>query len=176
VRSLVQRSDVGEFRRRYRWLVLGVLVIFAVMTGRVAELQLLEGEVHRTQAHRNIIRRVSLATTRGVIRDTQGKVLAANRPSYNVYVVPEKVDLKQTWPQVVNLMQLTRSEASELEDKIRKLRADDRRKSQQILLKVDVDRDVVAVHLDVFNGLGRDEVFPGIGIDDLLQGGFDLEG
>ena len=31
---LVQRSDVGEFRRRYRWLVLFVLVLFGCLIGR----------------------------------------------------------------------------------------------------------------------------------------------
>ena len=43
---IVQRSDVGEFRRRYRWLILGVLVTFMVLTGRVAQLQLLEGDLY----------------------------------------------------------------------------------------------------------------------------------
>ena len=78
---LGQRSDVGEFRRRYRWLVLAAIVTFLILVGRLAQLQIVQGDLHRAQARKNIIRERSLATTRGVIRDTQGRVLAANRPS-----------------------------------------------------------------------------------------------
>lgn len=142
---LVQRSDVGEFRRRYRWMVLVVLVAFSILIGRLFQLQILEGDVHRAQARRNIIGEIPQATSRGVIRDAQGKVLAANRPSYNVYVVPELLDLEKTWPRVVQLMGLDPAEKQELEQKIRTaLAAPGGRKSQQIPLKLDVERDVVA--------------------------------
>ena len=90
----VQRSDVGEFRRRYSWLVLVVLVAFLGLAAKLVQLQVVESDVHRAQARRNITGEIRLATTRGVIRDANGKVLAANRPSYNVYVVPEAIDLK----------------------------------------------------------------------------------
>ena len=65
-----------------------MIATFLVLVGRLVQLQLVEGDVHRAQARKNIVREVPLATTRGVIRDASGKVLAANRPSYNVYVVP----------------------------------------------------------------------------------------
>ena len=142
---LVQRSDVGEFRRRYRWMVLVVVFIFLVLVGRLVQLQIIEGDLHAAQARRNIVGEINLATTRGVIRDAYGRVLAANRPSYNVYVTPEVIDMEQTWPRVVKLMGLDDAERQRLEDKILGIRKrDDTRKSQQILLKVDVSRDVVA--------------------------------
>jgi penicillin-binding protein 2 len=142
---LVQRSDVGEFRRRYRWMVVVVIATFVVLLGRLAQLQLLDGDVHRAQARKNIVGEISLATTRGVIRDAQGKVLAANRPSYNVYVVPELIDLAKTWPRVVQLVGMAPVEAKEHEQKIRDLKKQPgSRKSQQMQLLVDVDRDVVA--------------------------------
>jgi len=78
VSFLVQRSDVGEFRRRYRWLVLAVIGAFLVMIGRLVQLQLVEGDIHRAQARKNIVRERHLATTRGMIRDAYGRVLAAN--------------------------------------------------------------------------------------------------
>ena len=70
----------------------------ALATKLGSAFQILEGVQHRAQARRNITGEIRLATTRGVIRDAYGKVLAANRPSYNVYVVPEAIDLKATWP------------------------------------------------------------------------------
>ncbi len=140
---LVQRSDVGEFRRRYSWMVLFVLVVFLFLIGRLVQLQLVEHDVHRSQALRNIVNEQRLATSRGVIRDAHGRVLAGNRPSYNVHVVPGVIDLEKTWPRVVELMGLPAAEANELAEDIRALRGG-RRREQQTLLKVDVSRDVVA--------------------------------
>lgn len=144
MRLTVQHSEVGEFRRRYRWMVIVVLVLFAVLTVRVAHLQLIEGAVHRAQALRNITRRVTLATTRGVIRDTHGKVLAANRPSYNVYVVPEYLNMEETWPLIVQLMALPEAEAATLKERLLRAKSQEGIRSQQVLLKVDVSREVVA--------------------------------
>lgn len=145
---LSQRSDVGEFRRRYRWLVLAAVVTFVILVGRLAQLQLVQGDVHRAQARKNIIRERSLATTRGVIRDAQGRVLAANRPSYNVHMTPAELDLNETWPTVVKVLGIEDPEKSELERKIKEIQAlpskEEKRRGQQLLLKVDVDRDAVA--------------------------------
>jgi penicillin-binding protein 2 len=145
VSFLVQRSDVGEFRRRYTWLVVAVVIAFGVLASKLVELQIVEVDVHRAQARRNITGEIRLATTRGVIRDAYGKVLAANRPSYNVYVVPEAMDLKATWPLAAQLMQLDDTEKKSLEERIAGIQSTPgNRKSQQILIKVDVDRNVVA--------------------------------
>lgn len=142
---LVQRSDVGEFRRRYRWLVIAVFFAFSGLAAKLLQLQILEAEQHRAQARRNITGEIRLATTRGVIRDGYGKVLAANRPSYNVYVVPEAIDLKTTWAVAAQLMALDDVEKKSLEARIGAIQATpSSRRSQQILLKVDVDRNVVA--------------------------------
>jgi penicillin-binding protein 2 len=141
---LVQRSDVGEFRRRYRWLITVMVLSFLVLLAKLVQLQLVESDLHSAQALKNVIGEIRLATTRGVIRDAYGQVLAANRPSYNVYVVPEQLDLATSWPRVVKLMKLDASRAAELEDKIKKLKAEEKRKHQQTLLEVDIDRDAVA--------------------------------
>jgi penicillin-binding protein 2 len=145
MKLFMQRSDVGDFRRRYHFMVLGVLVAFVILTARLAQLQIVQSPLHRAQALRNVVGRVTLATTRGVIRDAQGRVLAANRPSYDIYVVPGVLDMQQTWPQVVQLMGLGVTQAKELASKINEVRAQDgKRKLQQMLLEVDVSRDVVA--------------------------------
>ncbi|MGE5788401.1 MAG: penicillin-binding protein 2 [Myxococcales bacterium] len=142
---LVQRSDVGEFRRRYRWMVLICLAAFLSLLGRLVILQVIQGDVHRGQARRNIVREIKLATRRGVIRDAEGRVLAANRPSYNVYAVPSQLNLEQTWPRVQQMLGVEAGEAAAMKKRITEAAADERRKDQQILLSVDVDRDVVAV-------------------------------
>lgn len=141
----VQRSDVGDFRRRYHFMVLGIVIAFILLTGRLAQLQIVQAQVHRAQARRNVVGRVTLATTRGVIRDSQGRVLAANRPSYDIYVVPGLLDMEDTWPRLVHLMGLSAAQAKELEAKVVQVAAQEgKRRMQQMLLDVDVKRDVVA--------------------------------
>lgn len=140
---LVQRSDVGEFRRRYSWMVLVVLLTFLVLIGRLVQLQIVEHDLHSAQALRNIVGERKLATSRGVIRDGFGHVLAGNRPSYNVYVVPSIIDMEKTWPRVVALMGLSEVEAKELSERVVAL-GNGPRREQQTLLKVDVSRDAVA--------------------------------
>ncbi|WP_433935566.1 penicillin-binding protein 2 [Sorangium cellulosum] len=142
---LVQRSDVSEFRRRFRWIALGMVVGFMVLIGRMFYLQILEADENKAVARENIVRRVTLATTRGIIRDKNGKVLAASRPSYNVYVVPRRLDMETTWPKLVEYLGVGIEERARLEALITAIRADDGpRKSQQILLKEDISRDAVA--------------------------------
>ncbi len=142
---LVQRSDVGEFRRRYRWLVLFVLFAFASFVVRLFILQVVEGELHDAEARRNIIGESRLATTRGVIRDAHGQVLASNRPSYNVHVVPDQLKLDEIWEEVARLMALSDVESKELRERIEEIqKKGGNRAKQQTLLRVDVDRDVVA--------------------------------
>lgn len=143
--TLVQRSDVGEFRRRFRWLVLFVFCSFLTFIGRLFYLQVMQGDVHDAEARRNIIGESRLATTRGVIRDAHGKVLAANRPSYNVHVVPERLDMEETWPRVVELMGLDETTAEEMAAEIKEIKGKGgNRAVQQTLLQVDINRDVVA--------------------------------
>ncbi|HSC85994.1 MAG TPA: penicillin-binding protein 2 [Polyangiaceae bacterium] len=142
--TLGQRSDVGEFRRQYRWLVLFIFVVFTVLAVRLFLMQVVHGDVHEAQARRNIIDETRLATTRGVIRDGQGKVLASNRPAYNVYVVPSQIDLEKTWPRAAGYLRLDDATTREIEARVIELRKDARRAEQHALIRVDVDRDVMA--------------------------------
>ena len=151
---LGQRSDVGEFRRRYRWIVLTAVVMFMILVGRLAQLQIVQGDLHRAQARKNIVRERSLATTRGVIRDTQGRVLGGQPAVVQRAHDPGELDLTETWPTVVKLLGIEEPEKSELERKIKDIQAlpskgitpqEEKRRGQQLLLKVDVDRDAVAL-------------------------------
>ena len=140
---LVQRSDVGEFRRRYRWHVLAIFIAFGICGVRLFQLQVLDGALHDAEARGNIIGSTRLATTRGVIRDATGKVLASNRPSYNVYVVPKRLDREVVLPRVIELMGLSELESLRLKERLDSVKGK-KREDHQMLIKVDVDRDVVA--------------------------------
>lgn len=164
---LVQRPDVSEFRRRFRWLTLVVLVAFLAIVGRVVQLQLVHGADYQAIAKENIVRKGTLATTRGVIRDRNGNVLAASRPAYNLFVVPkrvtcagadkrwpcpeldvprEKAQMAPQWDKLVKWMGMSDEDRALMEEKLLAIRDKaGARMHQQILLKEDLSRDVVAV-------------------------------
>ncbi len=142
---VVHRSDVSEFKKRFAWLALAVVVLFLILVARLFQLQIIDGDENRATARDNIIRRVTLATTRGIIRDRLGKVLGASRPAYNLYVVPSRLDMENVWPKVVEYVGIGAEERARLEVRIMALRENDgARKNQQILLKEDISRDAVA--------------------------------
>ncbi len=139
------RSDTSEFRRRFKWLALVMALSFVGLAARLFQLQVLEVDDNRAIARENIVRRTTLATTRGIIRDRSSKVLAASRPSYNVYVVPARLDMQTVWPKLVDYLGMGLDERGRLEAHLSAMRADDGpRKNQQILLKEDISRDAVA--------------------------------
>jgi penicillin-binding protein 2 len=173
---LVARSDVGEFRRRYKWMALFALVASLTVIGRLFQLQVLDGAEYSALAHDNIIRRVVLPTTRGVIRDANGKVLASSRPSYDVEVVPGRVMPSarplhyrnglvlprdpDSWLRLADILRLNPEERRTFEARIRAACESDDDKSPcwktPILVREDVPRDIVAElkqHTDELGGV-----------------------
>jgi penicillin-binding protein 2 len=161
---LVPRSDIGEFRKRYKWMALAALLAFAVVTSRLFQLQVLDGAEYAGVAHENIIRRVVLPTTRGVIRDASGRVLASSRPSYDVEIVPGRVMPSarpahyrngqpiprdpDSWSKLADVLRLNPEERRTFEARIRLACTSDDDKSPcwhtPILVREDVPRDIVA--------------------------------
>lgn len=178
---LVARSDVGEFRTRYKWIALFVTLAFFVVVGRLFQLQILDEEEFSAVAHENIIRRVVLPTTRGVIRDANGKVLASTRPSFDVRVIPGRVMPSarpvryrngqviphdpDSWPKLADILRLNPEEQRVFEARIRAACSSDDDTSPcwktAITVREDVPRDVVAElkqHTDELAGVDVDAV------------------
>ncbi len=65
-----------------------ILLAVVVMIARLWQLQMIEGESYRIRADRNRFREVEVAAPRGVIYDRNGQILARNRPSFTIAVVP----------------------------------------------------------------------------------------
>ncbi len=148
---LGQRPDVGEFRKRYKWLALAVVALNLVLVGKLAHLQLIKASENAAIAHDNIVHKVTLATSRGVIRDRHGVVLAASRESWNVYVVPARLDLDKTYPRLAELLGLGPVERATLEQRLREARAKDlaalkldpKHRIREIIVREDISRDTV---------------------------------
>ncbi len=71
-----------------RLLLLGVMTVGAMvmLVGRLGWLTLVEGERSRAEAERRLVKRTWFPTVRGQILDRKGRVLAADRASYDIAV------------------------------------------------------------------------------------------
>jgi len=93
MKSLPTLKDVDRERRlfRTRVMVACVFMVLAVMLiiGRLVWLQVLQHTHFTTLSHENRLKIVPLAPPRGLIFSRDGVVLAENRPSFSLVVVPE---------------------------------------------------------------------------------------
>lgn len=148
---LGQRPDVGEFRKRYKWMALTVVLLMGVLIVKLAMLQIVRHAENAAIAHENIVHRVTLATARGVIRDRNGVILAASRESWNVYVVPARLDLEKTWPRLAEVLGLGPVERAATEKRLRDardadlaaLKANPKHHIRESIVREDVSRDVI---------------------------------
>ncbi len=70
-------------------LLRGIIVLAAViLIGRLWQIQMIAGEKYRLLSDQNRLRDVDVPAPRGVIYDRQGEILARNRPSFTVVIIP----------------------------------------------------------------------------------------
>jgi len=157
---LVPRSDVSEFRKRYRWLALLAFLGFAGVMVRLFQLQIVKGAEYTQIAHENVILRVTVPTTRGIIRDAQGRILASSRPSFNAIIVPGRVmpsarpkarsrsaDEPDSWARIADTLRLNPDERARLTARIKDACVTDEDRSpcwRAVLVREDLSRDIVA--------------------------------
>lgn len=80
------------FNARLFFVVLMVSVLFLLLLGRLAQLQILEQQWYKTLSKKNQLNFIPIAPTRGVIYDRNGVLLAENIPVYNLEITPERVN------------------------------------------------------------------------------------
>ncbi len=151
---LSPRRELGEFKKRYKWMALFVVSVFAVIVGRLVKLQLVDGDEWRAIARENVTKTFALPATRGVIRDAGGRIIADNRPSYNVYVTPQLVRTREDLDRIAELMGLTPEQKADFEARL--LAIPQRRRTHQIEMFTDITRDQLAAletHQDELRGV-----------------------
>ena len=91
------RGDSGygpslpELHKRLRWVALVVLAAFALLVGRLWQLQVMRGESYYERTVSNVVKERYLPSVRGKIVDSKGVALADNRPAFNIYATPKQL-------------------------------------------------------------------------------------
>jgi penicillin-binding protein 2 len=92
-RHQIQHSQGGvglpELHKRLKWLAIVVIAAFALLVGRLWQLQVMRGDSYYERTVSNVVKERYLPSVRGKILDSKGVALADNRPAFNVYATPK---------------------------------------------------------------------------------------
>ncbi len=133
--------SVGIFNRRIKNATLFVLAMFSILVLRLWFLQIVNGPMYRAKSENNRIRLRDIPPFRGMIMDRNKNVLVDNRPSYDLYVVPE--DIHDRAQLLNDLNQLTGLNHEDMEQKLKEVSS--RRSFIPVCLAKDITRDNLAI-------------------------------
>ncbi|MEQ8663088.1 MAG: penicillin-binding protein 2 [Gammaproteobacteria bacterium] len=144
MKTLPTLKNVDRERRlfRTRMIVACVAMILAVglIVGRLVWLQVIHHAHFTTLSHENRLKIVPLAPPRGLIYSRDGVVLAENRPSFSLVVVPENADdISLALRELAGIVEL---DEETLEQFAREL--DYARRFESVVLKTDLSPEEVA--------------------------------
>jgi penicillin-binding protein 2 len=122
-------------------MALFVVLVFGGIIVRVAQVQLFERDRWSGIAQQNITKTLELPATRGVVRDLAGRVVASNRPSYDVYTTPRLLQ-PDDLDRIASLMDLSKEDRTALQTRLDQIPLS--RRSQQLELFRDIDREQLA--------------------------------
>ncbi|HEX6244946.1 MAG TPA: penicillin-binding protein 2 [Polyangiales bacterium] len=134
--------EVGEFRKRYKWMAFGVSLAFTVLLVRIVYLQVFSYEQLSATAHENILKTLNLPATRGILRDTTGRVVAQNHPAYRMFVTPSRLRGPEDLAALYDLLSLDAHKRAEFEAQLTKV--PESRRTHQIQVLGELTREQLA--------------------------------
>ncbi|MDH4227485.1 MAG: penicillin-binding protein 2 [Deltaproteobacteria bacterium] len=90
--GFIGEKDPAELRARTVWVTGLVIAAFIIIAGRLWHLQLMNSDYFGDLSMNNRIRLIKNYAARGMVYDANGTLLAENKPSFTLYVVPEDVN------------------------------------------------------------------------------------
>jgi penicillin-binding protein 2 len=132
--------DSDWFSQRLSVTMTVIVAAFVILVARLLFLQVIEGEELRRLSEINSIRLKSVEAPRGLIYDTHGRLMADNRPSYDLSVIVKDAEpLAQTIEKLSRYSGIDEAQLLEQLEKAKETRA-----YKPVLLKSDISRDALA--------------------------------
>ncbi|HUI91677.1 MAG TPA: penicillin-binding protein 2 [Chitinivibrionales bacterium] len=144
--SLHFQDDQQERAAKSLRLIIVVCALFAVLIARLFFLQVIQGETNARLSRENGMQLRVIKAPRGLILDRNGVVLARNRPSYSVCVLPYKV--KKRSEIINNLIKIRDDEGNPVFDSLellQQMREAQKRRFDPARLKEDVSMALVSI-------------------------------
>ena len=130
-----------DFKGIYKYLVVFVGLAFFLIFIRLWSLQVIKGNDLRRLSENNCIRLRENPADRGMLLDRKGRILAHNRPSFEVYLVPE--DLKANPEALIKVGEMLNMTQGEIEEKIKAQKR--RAPFKPVKIKSDIDWNELAL-------------------------------
>jgi penicillin-binding protein 2 len=112
----LNKQNMEAFFGRYKYCRIFLVVVFCLLLIRLWHLQLIKGSELRRLSENNRVRIRENPADRGMLLDRKGRVLAHNRPSFEVYLVPE--DLKGNPEVLVKVGAILKMDQDEIREKL----------------------------------------------------------
>ena len=130
-----------DFKGIYKYLVVFVGLAFFLIFIRLWSLQVIKGNDLRRLSENNCIRLRENPADRGMLLDRKGRILAHNRPSFEVYLVPE--DLKANPEALIKVGEMLNMTQDEIEEKMKAKKR--RAPFKPVKIKSDIDWNELAL-------------------------------
>lgn len=133
-------SESNLFARRAFVAFLFVIILLVVLLSNLYHLQVERHETYKTRSNDNRISVRPIAPNRGLIFDRNGKLLAENRPTYSLEVVPEEAGKVDKWlKQLVGVIELSEEQQKDFVKNVRR-----QRRFKSLVLKNNLTEEEVA--------------------------------
>jgi len=107
-------QGIEVFQRRYKPFLIAALIGFLFLVIRTWHLQIIRGEEFSRLSKHNRIRIREIPASRGMILDRRGRIVVDNRPSFDVFLVPEDIgDMEKTAEFLHRMLKITPKELEE---------------------------------------------------------------
>jgi len=87
---MLNGHEPAEFKEKIRIVVVMFLFAVGVLIARLGYLQIIKGEEFKKKSENNSVRFRLIKPLRGLIMDRNGVVLVDNKPSFDVFYIPNK--------------------------------------------------------------------------------------
>jgi len=134
-------QKMEDFKGRHKYFVVFVGLAFFLIFIRLWSLHVIKGSELRHLSENNRIRLLENSADRGMLLDRKGRVLAHNRPSYEVFLVPE--DAKANPEVLASIAEMLHMTQGEIEEKIEAQKG--RAPFRPVKIKSDIDWNELAV-------------------------------
>ena len=145
MKTLPTLKNVSHERRVFEarvWISCGFIVtLVLVLLARLFYLQVANHDHYSTLSHENRLKVVPLPPPRGLIYSSDGVVLAENRPSFDLVVVPEKTrDIEESIVKLAGILSLSDDTHARFNRTLRGAR-----RFENLTLKSDLSSDELAI-------------------------------
>lgn len=139
IKDLYKEARIFNIRAIVAVMVTVILV--SLLWGRLFQLQITEHDHFDTLSNNNRVRLMSTEPNRGLIYDRNGMVLAENRPTFSLDIIPEEVDkLDRTLEELSKLIAVSESDIKRFKKTLKR-----RKPFQSVSLRTNLSEKEVAV-------------------------------